>query len=47
MRGTRDVYSQGQEPAIPRNHVLDKKMYKDTVRELNKAQHRRLLLVTK
>jgi hypothetical protein len=38
IRGVRDIYCQGQEPAIPRNNLLDKKMYKDTVRELNKAR---------
>ena len=38
LRAARDVYCQGQEPAIPRNHVFDKKMYKNTVRELNKAK---------
>lgn len=35
IRGVRDIFIQGQEPAIPRNNILDKKMYKDLVRELN------------
>lgn len=35
MRGVRDIFVKGQEPAIPRNNILDKKMYKDLVRELN------------
>lgn len=38
LRAARDVYCQGQEPGIPRNHLFDKRMYKDTVRELNKAK---------
>lgn len=38
LRAARDVYCQGQKPGIPRNHLFDKRMYKDTVRELNKAK---------
>lgn len=36
-RAVKDEFYAGQQPGIPRNHLLDKKMYKDTVRELNKA----------
>lgn len=38
LRSARDVFSRGREPAIPRNNLLDKKKFKDTVRELNKAK---------
>ncbi len=36
-RGVKDVFYGGRRPGSLRNHLLDKKMYKDTVRELNKA----------
>jgi hypothetical protein len=36
-RAVKDEFFGGHQPGIPRNHLLDKKMYKDTVRELNKA----------
>ena len=38
IRCVRDIYFQGRENAIPRNNILDKKKYKDIVRELNKAK---------
>lgn len=36
-RAVKDVFYGGRRPGNLRNHLLDKKMYKDTVRELNKA----------
>jgi hypothetical protein len=37
IRAVRDEFYATHQPGIPRNHLMDKKMYKDTVRELNKA----------